>query len=153
MLDIKPFEQKPGYCGPASLKMVLSYFGVDKSEEELARLSNCSKSKGVETKSLLSAAKKLGFKGFVKDFSDVKDIKKFLNKKIPVIVDWFSVDDGHYSVVVGMDRKNVYLQDPELGRLKVIKIKDFKTVWFDFPGSFLNSKKDVVIRRILVIHR
>ncbi len=153
MLRVKHFRQKPGYCGPASLKMVLSYFGVEKSEEELVRLSKCLKDKGAEAENLLKAAKKLGFKGFIKDYSDFKDVKKFLKKKIPVIVDWFSVDEGHYSVVVGVDDKKIYLHDPELGRLKVMRLKEFKTVWFDFPGPFLKSEKDLIIRRMIVIHR
>ena len=28
MLNVDPFRQKPGYCGPASLKIVLGYLGV-----------------------------------------------------------------------------------------------------------------------------
>ena len=153
MLNIKPFRQKPGYCGPASLKMVLSYFGVEKSEMSLVRLSKCSKDKGATAENLLKAAKKLGFKGFIKDYSDFKDVKRFLKKKIPVIVDWFSVDEGHYSVVVRVDGKKIYLQDPELGRLKIMKLKEFKTVWFDFPGPFLKSEKDLIIRSMIVIHK
>ncbi|MEK7555496.1 MAG: cysteine peptidase family C39 domain-containing protein [Patescibacteria group bacterium] len=120
---------------------------------ELAKLSGCKKEKGVEAEGLLKAAKKLGFKGFIKDFSNIEDIKKFvIDKKIPVIVDWFSGDDGHYSVVVGIDNKNIYLQDPELGHLRIIKLADFKRVWFDFPGPFLRSKNDLIIRRILVVY-
>lgn len=153
MLKVKHFQQKPGYCGPASLKMVLFYYGVDKTEKELVRLSRCSKDKGVEAENLLKVAKRLGFKGFIKDYSTFKDLKRFLKKKIPVIVDWFSVDEGHYSVVVGLDKKNIYFQDPEFGRLKVMGIKDFKTVWFDFKGPFLRSEKDLIIRRMLVIYR
>jgi ABC-type bacteriocin/lantibiotic exporter with double-glycine peptidase domain len=153
MLKVSSFRQKPGYCGPASLKMVLSYFGVEKGEMSLVRLSKCSKDKGATSENLLKAAKKLGFKGFIKDYSDFKDIKRFLKKKIPVIVDWFSIEEGHYSVVVRVDGKKIYLQDPELGRLKVMNLKEFKTVWFDFPGPFLKSRKDLIIRRMLVIYK
>lgn len=154
MLKVKPFSQKSSFCGPASLKMVLDYFGIKKSEKELAKLSGCSKSKGVEAESLLKAAQKLGLKGFIKDFSKIKDIKKYVvKKKIPVIVDWFSEDEGHYSAVVGIDNKNIYLQDPELGKVRKLKIQDFKRIWFDFPGKFLRSKKDIIIRRLIVIYR
>lgn len=154
MLNVKPFRQKPGYCGPASLKMVLSYFGTEKSENELVKLSGCKKDKGVEANGLLKAAKKLGFKGFIKDFSNIEDIKKFvIDKKILIIVDWFSGDDGHYSVVVGINKKNIYLQDPELGRLRIMKLVDFERVWFDFSGPFLRSKNDLIIRRMIVIKK
>lgn len=155
MLKVRPFRQtRSGFCGPSSLKMVLDYFGVKKSEKELVKLSGATKEKGAETKSLLKAARRLGFKGFVKDFSEISDIKKYVvQKKIPVIVDWFSGDEGHYSAVVGLNNKNIYLQDPELGGIRKIDIKTFKRIWFDFPGSFLKSKKDIIIRRMLVLYK
>lgn len=154
MLKIKSFRQKKGFCGPASLKIVLDYFGVRKSEKELAELSGCAKSKGVGAENLLKTAKKLGFKGFIKDFSEISDIKKYvLKKKIPVIVDWFSQDEGHYSVVVGINKKNIYLQDPELGKIRKLEIEKFKRIWFDFPGNFLKSKTEIIIRRMLVIYK
>jgi len=155
MLKLKHFrQQKAGFCGPASLKMVLDYYGVNKSEKELAELSNCTISKGVKAEDLLKAAKKLGFKGFIKDFSEIKDIKKYvLKKKIPVIVDWFSIDEGHYSPVVDINQENIYLQDPELKGIRTMKIKTFKRVWFDFPGNFLHSKDEIIIRRMIVIYK
>jgi len=154
MLKVKPFKQTTGFCGPVSLRMVLDYFGIKKSEKELAKLSDCSKSKGVEAEGLLKAVKKFGLKGFIKDFSEISDIRKYiLERKIPVIVDWFSVDEGHYSEEVGINNKNIYLQDPELGKVRKLEINDFKRIWFDFPGSFLKSKNDLIIRRLIVIYK
>ena len=154
MLKVKPFKQKTGFCGPASLKMVLDYFGVKKSEGNLAKLTGCTITKGVEAKNLLKVAKKSGFNGSIKDFSEIEDIKKYVQKKkIPVIVDWFSKDEGHYSVVVGIEKKNIYLHDPELGRMRKIDIETFKRVWFDFPGRFLRSKNEIIIRRIIAIYK
>jgi len=39
-IKIQPFQEKlnMGYCGPASLKMVLDYYGIEKTEDELASL-------------------------------------------------------------------------------------------------------------------
>jgi len=153
-LDVKPFEQTKGLCGPASLKMVLEYFGIDKTEKELAKISGANSSRGSSAKGLIRAAKKSGLKGFVKDFCELKDIEKYvLIKKIPVIVDWFSVDDGHYSVVVGIDKENIYLQDPEWGEMRAMDLETFKRVWFDFPGDFITSKKELNVRRIIVIEK
>lgn|SRR3989338_5750540 len=154
MLKVTPFEQTTGYCGPASLKMVLEYYGVKKSERELARLSGATIGRGVEGKGLLRAAKKLGLRGFIKDFASLSDIKKFvIQKKIPVIVDWFSRDDGHYSVVAGIDEKNIYLQDPEWGKLVKMDLKTFNRVWFDFPGNHIRSPRDLIIRRLIAIYK
>jgi len=154
MLNIKPFRQSSGFCGPACLKMVLDYYGVKKSEKELAKLSAATPGKGVGAEGLLKTAKELGFKGFVKDFSNLHDIRIYaLNKKIPVIVDWFSATDGHYSVVVHIDQEKIYLQDPDLGRLRTMNLDTFKRVWFDFLGDFLRSKDDIIIRRMIVIYK
>ena len=76
MIKLKPFQQSTGYCGPAVLKMVLDFYGVKKTEKELAKLSGATRERGVEAPALLSAAKKLGFKGFIKDFSNFGDVKK-----------------------------------------------------------------------------
>ena len=154
MLQIKPFRQRIGFCGPVSLKIILEYFDIKKTEKETANLCGYKKSEGVEAKNILRAAKKLGLKGFIKDYSGIKDIRNYvLKKKIPVIVDWFSTDEGHYSVVVDVDKENIYLQDPELGHPRAMRINDFNRVWFDFPGDFLRSKNDIVIRRLIVLYK
>ncbi len=154
MLNIPPFRQLPDLCGPSCLKMVLAYFGVEKNEPELAKLAGATKNKGATASDLIRVAKKLGFNGMIKDSASLADIKKYvLNKKIPVIVDWFSHDDGHYSVAVDIDNKNIYLQDPELGALRMMDLKTFKRVWFDFPGDFMTSKNDLILRRMIVIWR
>ncbi|MBU0570090.1 C39 family peptidase [Patescibacteria group bacterium] len=153
MLAVKPFRQKTGYCGPASLKMVLRYFGVDMSEEELARLSNCTEEWGVGAEQLVRVANDLGFQAEIFDNSDIDNIKRWvLEKKIPVIVDWFSEDDGHYSVVVDIDGENIYIQDPEFGRLRAMRLDNFYRVWFDFPDKFIKHKDQLTIRRMIIIY-
>lgn len=133
--------------------MVLEYYGIKKSERELARLSGATVGRGVEGEGLLRAAKKLGLRGFIKDFASFSDIKRFvIQENIPVIVDWFSRDDGHYSVVVGIDGKNIYLQDPEWGKRVKMDLKIFYRVWFDFPGNYIRSPKDLIIRRLIAIY-
>ena len=81
MLKIKPFLQSTGFCGPASLKMVLEYFGTKKSETELGKLSAAHRYNGTTARNLVLAGKKLGYKGFYKDFSSLKDIKKYLDHR------------------------------------------------------------------------
>jgi len=148
-------------CGPASLKIVLDYFGVDKSESELAELMGKTDF-GVDEKGFVTAAKSLGFEAVVKNESDFGDIQSWLDKKVPVIVDWFTrgradysdsaIADGHYSVVAGLDEEHVYLQDPEIGALRTLKKEDFKKVWFDFSGEFIQPEQ-LIIRQLIAIYR
>ncbi len=134
--------------------MVLDYFGVRISEKKLVELSGCLSTRGVSAEGLVQAARKLGFHARIKDFSDLKGINEWVNrKKIPVIVDWFAFDGGHYSVVSGIDRENIYLQDPSLGHRRAMKLTTFQRLWFDFPNDYLKSKNDLIIRRMIVIEK
>ncbi|ACN15691.1 putative fusion protein (N:peptidase-C:desuccinylase) [Desulforapulum autotrophicum HRM2] len=154
MLKIDSFRQKPGYCGPASLKIVLGYLGVKITEKKLALISGCNPACGIGAEGLVGAAQKLGFRGQVKDFSDLDDIREWVNcKKIPVIVDWFAFEGGHYSVVSGIDTENIYLEDPSLGHRRALKLSTFMRLWFDFPSNYLKSKDELIIRRMIIIDR
>jgi len=153
MIKIKSFRQTRGYCGPASLKMVLGYYGANKSEAALAKLSGATRSRGIDAKGMLRAAGKLGFEGLIKDYASISDIKRYIKQNIPVIVDWFSQDDGHYSVAVGLDERFIYLQDPEIGKVRKLGLETFRRVWFDFPGLSPYPRKNPIIRRIIVIKK
>lgn len=164
LLDVKPFQETlhEDMCGPASLKIVLEYYGVSKSEKELAKLCKIKKGLGINDKGIKTAAEKLGFKVEIKNNSNLKDIEKWLKKGVPVIVDWFTrgrndypeseTADGHCSVVVGLDDKFTFLQDPEIGKIRKIKRSDFMRVWFDFKGEYLKPN-ELIIRQIIAIYK
>ena len=149
-------------CGPASLKMVLAYYGIDKTEAELAKLCGTDSGLGTDDISIKKAAESLGFNVEIHNTSTFEDIQKWLDKKVPVIVNWFTrgridydiaeVPDGHLSVVVGLDDENIYLQDPEIGKLRKISRDDFMKVWFDFKGGYINSWDDLIIRQLIAIY-
>jgi predicted double-glycine peptidase len=83
-------------------------------------------------------------------------------KKVPVIVNWFTrgridypeedVPDGHYSVVVGLDEEFIYLQDPEIGKLRKIEREDFMKVWFDFKGKYIDPN-ELIVRQLIAIEK
>ena len=164
ILKVKPFQEilNNSYCGPASLKILLSYYGVDKTEKELAEMSGWNKDLGIDDKGIKKVAEALGFKVKIKNNSSYSDIQKWLDKGVPVIVNWFTsgrndypeseTADGHYSVVAGLDDRFIYLQDPELGKMRKIKRYDFMRVWFDFRGDYLKPS-ELVIRQIIAIYR
>jgi ABC-type bacteriocin/lantibiotic exporter with double-glycine peptidase domain len=164
LLDIKPFQEtlNADMCGPASLKIVLEYYGINKSEDELAQLCKAKKGLGTDDKGIETATEKIGFKVKIKNNSSFKDIEKWLKKDVPVIVDWFtrgrtdygdsSTADGHYSVVMGLDDKFIYLQDPELGAMRKITRNDFMRVWFDFKGEYVKPK-ELIVRQIIAIYK
>ena len=140
ILNIKPFQEtlNNSYCGPATLKILFSYYGINKSEKELAKASRWNKDLGINDKAIKKVAEQLGFKVKIKNNSTLKDIEGWLKKGVPVIVNWFTrgrndypnsaIPDGHYSVVAGLDDKFIYLQDPEIGKIRKLSNEDFLTV-------------------------
>lgn len=165
LLDIKPFQETlhAGMCGPASLKMVLGYHGVEKTEEEVAKECGRDSGLGTDDISIKSAAESYGFKVEIQNEASFEDIQFWLDKKVPIIVNWFTrgradyddseVPDGHYSVVVGLDKDSIYLQDPEIGKMRTLARSDFMRVWFDFTGECINSWDEMIIRQLIAIQK
>lgn len=163
LLKLDPFQETlhAGMCGPASLKIVLDYYGVHKSEQELAILTDVTEL-GTRAENIAYAAETLGFKTLIKNDSSFNDIEEWLGKKVPVIVNWFTrgrsdysdseVADGHYSVVAGLDAEHVYLQDPEIGKIRKMKREDFMKVWFDFTGVTIKSD-ELIIRQLIAVYK
>lgn len=163
LLNVKPFQETlhGGYCGPASLKMVFEYYGLKKSEKELAKACSRDHNLGVSSETMAEVARKYGFNAEVRDKSGFSEIKSWLKKGVPVIVNWFTpgrrdysdseMPDGHSSVVVGLDADKIYLQDPETGGLRKISRNDFLRVWFDFPGAKITKPSDIILRQIIII--
>ena len=154
MINLRPFQQRADYCGPASLEMVLHHFGIEKTEKQIANTVKATHALGIEAEDLLRVAKRWGLKGRIKDNSELKDLMHWVKeKKIPVIVEWFFEDDGHFSVVVDIDKENVYLQDPDLGHVRAITRKKFLRIWFTFPTLYMKKESDLILRRMLVLYK
>jgi len=152
LLAVMPFRQTPGYCGPASVKMILDYYGISMSELDIADAAGTS-SAGTSAEGLTRAVCQFGYRAHIIDRASFAEIERFLDRGIPVIVDWFSQDEGHYSVVVGLDEMNVYLQDPELAALRTLDRETFYRVWFDFAGPFITSPDEIILRRMILIEK
>jgi predicted double-glycine peptidase len=153
MHKTRAFKQSEGFCGPASLKIVLDFLGIHKSEREIVKLGKFKRA-ATEAEEIVKLAKKLKLKAFIKDNADIKDIRKYVKKKnLPIIVEWFLEDDGHFSVVEDIDKENIYLQDPDLGHLRSISLQKFKRIWFSFPGRYIRIERDLRLRRMIVIQK
>jgi len=100
-------------CGPASLSMIMSYFGKDVSQGELASLMRPFNNPqgGIDDKSIfadefVSSAKKYGFESLHRPDGDLELLKLFIANDIPVVVrTWLHPDEdiGHFRIVRGYD--------------------------------------------------
>lgn len=154
-------QKRTGMCGPAVLRMLLSYFSIDKSEEYLARLCRSSQKSGTHPKNIAKTLRKLGFQVRVSTWGSKKKCWENLNywvnkRKLPVLVDWFSETVGHYSVVIGLNRKHIWLADPEFHekrkRVRKFRWDDFFLWWFDFEGEYIRRLNDLEVRWRLIAY-
>ena len=123
-------QQETDYsCGPASLLAVLRYWGAFKGKErDLYGPLETSKKDGTEPPKLRDFARSLGLSAELRTGMTLADLRAALGRGETVIVDiqawrenphstkpwkddW---EDGHYVVVIGMDAKDVFFEDPVL---------------------------------------
>lgn len=140
-LHVQHYLQSAGLCGPASLRILLSYFGKNFSEAELAQLGVATIDQGTEHEGMITAIKAIDGYVFVKNEGTLDEIEYFVRKeKLPVIIGWFDesgeVWGDHYSVVVNVTEKNVIMVDPSKDEAeRWIDRKNFQQIWFDFIGK------------------
>ena len=162
MLNIFPFKQSDGSrCGPASIKMVLQYYGIDALEEEISQRCSLTYELGCTDFQMKKAIESYGLSCQIINNSSLEEIEYWLKHHMPVIVDWFTpgispqrgdMPNGHSSVVVGIDRDAITLIDPEDGSIRSIQRDEFLRVWFDWREyPKITTWEDMVIRQLIVV--
>lgn len=160
MINILPYKQSDSSrCGPASIKMILAYYGIDALENTIAKYAKCTYAKGCTNENIVVALKKYGLGAKIYDNCELEDIEYWVKHHIPVIVDWFAggvrhddVSMGHSSVVIDIDRENVYLMDPSVGQVSCIERESWRQIWFDWTTDHTISSKNLVTRQIIVVY-
>lgn len=111
-------QEREYTCGPASLRMVFSYFDTLYNEQQLTRRAKTSKHRGTTRKRMVTAARKAGYWVYEQSDSTLQVVKWFINNEMPVIVNYIEPDEdeGHYTVVTGYDAKGLFLHDPWNGK-------------------------------------
>jgi predicted double-glycine peptidase/uncharacterized membrane protein len=146
-------------CGESALQAVLSYWGKDVEEQELMQRLHTSTETGTYVGDIARVAREFGFSAEVKEDLTLPDLHAALKKGIPVIVcgqawrsredsdksaleDW---EDDHYIVVLGMDNKYVYYQDPFARRASAfVSHRLFEESWHNVRGITASDKKKQV---------
>jgi hypothetical protein len=150
LLKLPNLRQATNYsCGACALQSVLIYYGkYEDSELELAKELNTSPEWGTEPEDIVRVAKHYGLEAEIKTGLTIDDLDFCVNsQRIPVIIayqawsesalSWEVLwEDGHYSIVVGLDKHNVYLEDPSLaGSIGYIPIAEFLERWHDIDAN------------------
>ncbi|MBS3074143.1 C39 family peptidase [Candidatus Pacearchaeota archaeon] len=151
LIDVPYDHQDTDYtCGPSSLKMVLSFFGVRESELKLAHEAHTSRKKGTAHAELIKLARRHGFYCYIRRDSNINTIRHFIRLGLPVIINYRNIPDNesHYAVVVGYGRGRIILNDPWNGRNFKIDDKTFIRHWIGENNTkkwvFVISKEPVI---------
>jgi len=144
-------------CGPASLSMALSYYGIEKSQHELGQILRPYQNpigdnddKSVTLTELANHAKTYGFFTYHRPNGDVELLKKFITYDIPVITrTWLHVNEdiGHYRMVKGYDdnSQTIIQDDSYEGSDLSFSYSDFNIMWSKFDYEYMvlipNDKK------------
>jgi subfamily B ATP-binding cassette protein HlyB/CyaB len=113
-------QQSSSDCGAACLAMISQYWGKRLSINMLREQANVGRS-GASLKGLARAAENIGFQARPVRAS----LGRIAEQRNPWIAHW---QGDHYVVVYAINKRQVILADPALGR-QVISSAEFKTHW------------------------
>jgi len=150
MMLPKSHQTTSNSCGGACLRSIMRYYGIDIPEHKVNELAKISH-EGIDPEMITSAAAKFGLKSKIFQNWNINGIKKFLNKKIPVIVgivawghddkDYSKDDDGHYVVATGYDKCRIYFEDPSIkdndNSKGFLSWLEFYYRWHDVDGKMI----------------
>ena len=136
-------------CGPASLSMALSYFGITKTQEELGETlrpyqnpQGDNDDKSVTLDELAKEGEKYGLIAYHRPNGSVEKLKAFIALGIPVITrTWLypNEDIGHFRVVKGYDNvtREIIQDDSYQGHNIHYSYDTFNSMWDKFGYEYL----------------
>lgn len=136
-------------CGPAILAMALSYFGIDKSQEELGQKlrpyqnpKGDNDDKSVTLAEVAVEAKNYNLIPYLRPNGNIEKIKLFISNDIPVITrTWLKKDGdiGHYRIIRGFDdtRKELIQDDSLQNKDLHFTYSDYLDIWKPFNYEYL----------------
>ena len=131
-LKVPHFKQSTLYtCGPTSLRMVLAYYGIESSEDDLAKQLETNSDIGTMHHNMIEGVQRHGLHAYVNDQATLQEISYLLGYQIPVIIRFIEPagNEDHYGVVVGFNRFFVTIHDPWSGAYQRYKHKTFAERW------------------------
>ena len=159
LFQVPDVRQSTDYsCGVSCFQAVIRYWGgEDLREDQLIKFLNTTPERGTYFTDLVQGAEKMGFRAEMRENLTLDDLKKSIEKGVPVIVNtqawklenqsWETDENGHYMVAIGVDNKNVYLEDPSiLGSRGYIPHDEFIERWHDYGYDPTKGKNRRFIR-------
>lgn len=140
LLDFPGLKQTYEYdCGVKALQAILTYYGIETSEELLMKYAKTNKKVGTSINGILQVLKKYNLQ-FDSRIMTLKNLKDYIKKKIPVMIllqAWNSkpikyandYQDGHWVVAIGYNNKQIFFEDPYTFERTFLKNDELKDRW------------------------
>lgn len=131
--DVPFIAQEEFYCGPASLAMVLNFYGIKITQEEIAKEIYLKKLKGALNIDLLMYARQKGFQARYYSGS-IDDLKANISNDAPLILvlnlGYEIYPVYHYIVATGFyDEKNFIIAHSGKEEDKTFSYKELLKAW------------------------
>jgi ABC-type bacteriocin/lantibiotic exporter with double-glycine peptidase domain len=118
-------QATPDMCGAACMQGVLRYYGIEERIDEVAKGLNTNAETGTSIKDMVEYPVKSGLKSHFIKCLKAKDLIKYIDLNIPVIImiqayvddittiNWKETYDwGHWVVAIGYDSTRIIFSDP-----------------------------------------
>ena len=152
-------EQKPSFCGPASVSMILKIFGYNESQSKIGELSDTKVGLGSHPETLIKVAQDITQNNVkaswidVDHITDLKDeIRLWLNEGALIIVDYKKnilfpeAKSAHYSVCVAVEGDELIILDPS-GKKGGVYLADAEKVYrgMDSYSELIKGKRGYIV--------
>ncbi len=157
---IKQEYQGWNNCGPATLKMNLSYFGRDDTQKQIAAVTKpYSDDKSVSAEELAAYANQVGMGALVRENGTLERLKLLVSNGMPVIIEtgyvtasgregWMS----HFKLLIGYDEKQVIFMDSYAGPDQAVSFETMEANWREVNRRYLivyPSDREEIVRAIV----
>jgi predicted double-glycine peptidase len=149
--------QRWNNCGPATLAMMLGYFGRADTQAEIAASTKPNPDdRNVTPDELVAYATRAGLRARVRVNGMTDELKMFLSNEIPVIVETELVTQpqgwmGHYRLLIGYDATQFNTLDSYQGANVKISEADLDAAWRAFNRLYIVIYSDEQAARVRAI--
>lgn len=143
-------------CGPACLKMVLSYFGQEIPFKKISETSKYQENDGLENNELVELLGSFGLTTDVRSGLSWGEFSRLNIKENMIIVSWMKDGYlGHFSIVDEVAKDSITIIDPEDPKpVKMTRVK-FLRLWLDYYKDVWYPQKnsDIQLRWMVVVSK
>lgn len=145
-------------CGAATMLAIFTYWDLyDGNESSLFKMLNTTPDYGTDPINMYKLGEEFGLESEYITFQTLEMVEQRIKDGWTVILDfqaWADVppgtdvdwpnrwEDGHYSIVIGMDKNFIYFMDPSsIGRYAYIPRNEFYDRWHDYEIRGKNNDR------------